>query len=132
MTDAQTPPQADEAREATPLDVASAAFDALIDKIIFELRAQSPNAPPWAVAAMVYHRAWSGLCRYMPPGSATTGLLFTFEQSHPQPMNFVQREQAKKALEAFSESRRKVEAAHRGAQSGIIIPPGVDLTKGDG
>lgn len=116
-------PQPDEPREATSLDVASAAFDQLVLELVVLLREANPEAPPYAVACMMYRRVWQGLTTFMPGGAATVGLLFGFEQAHPEPMNFIQRNKALKALESFSNARREVEKRTDG---GIIIPPGVD------
>lgn len=105
-------PTVDEMREV---------LDGFVAHAVRVLRARRVDIPPYAAAAELHHWLAQALEDVIPLDGVQQGLLMAFEGSHPKPMNFIEREKARKALEAIANARGKM---IKQTQGGVILPPG--------
>lgn len=132
MTEAPKQPLGDEAREARPVDLASATFDVALDNLFAALRTEYFTARPMELGTMVIHRVCEALARGVvgPSGAPVPldqqrkmvqlAMMAALEQSFEKPMNFKDRNDVKDVLQAMSNARAQAEGKPR--DGGIILP----------
>jgi len=98
-------------RQFTDLELAELDLTAALAMVVAVLRREVPDLQPAPAAAAILDKLAEMLDAYMPQPAVTAALLNAFEARHPQPMNFIQLENAKKALGQMAADRRKAIAA---------------------
>lgn len=115
----QPAPAPDPQPERTPLQMAQVDLDAAVIELVMHARKERPEYGPAEVVMQTVLTVVDTLAQLAPPVAIRTGLLSAFEETHQQPMTFIDIGRAKKALELMADKRRKAEQTTAG---GIILP----------
>lgn len=122
MTDAPTPlpglPEP-EPRELTQGEICTLNLQVSVTQFCAQLLADNPGINQADAAGIVGEIIGKQLLQHMPPGAARLGLLVAFEQTHEEPMNWIDVNHAKEALTKLGDRRRRRDRRTKG---GLIIP----------
>lgn len=107
MTDAPAPPP----HEPTPLEMSKAAVTVAALGYLMAAREDDPHETPLNAITRLIDAVAMTTLTLVPAPILSTALLVVFEALHPNPMDFIQREKAKQALEQIANERRDQLAA---------------------